>query len=288
MIKKSSRPRIGAHVRTAGGLHKTIEHAKRIGAECIQIFGASPQQWRVKMPDPSEIKKYREELEKSGIEPVFLHAAYLVNLASPEAALRAKSILSLSDHLKIVDGIGATGLIFHMGSNKGENLEEALRRTVSGMEEVLKNVPGQALLVMENSAGGGSKLGANLQQLGYLLKKNGSERVKACIDTAHAFEAGIIEEYSSVLVKKFLADLDNEIGLENIVALHINDSKTPPGSHHDRHENIGEGYIGLKGFRALAAEKRLHDKAWILEVPGFDGEGPDKENIEILRSCFPY
>lgn len=285
MIKKSSRPRIGAHVRTGGGLHKAIENAGRIGAECIQIFGASPQQWQVKFPSKSEALLFKKQMEEHKVGPVFLHAAYLVNLASPEAALRAKSIQSLSDHLKIADLIGAAGLIFHMGSNKGENLEEALHGTVSGMKEVLKNVPGKTLLIMENSAGGGSKLGATPEQLGYLLKKVGSQRVKVCIDTAHAFEAGIIDEYSPARVKKFLKDLDSKIGLENIVALHINDSKTPPHSHYDRHENIGEGYIGLKGFQALATEKRLHDKAWILEVPGFDGEGPDKRNIEILRSC---
>ncbi len=288
MIKKASksRPRIGAHVRTSGGLHKAVENAVRIGAQCIQIFGASPQQWHAKTPSESDALLFKKQIQEHHIGPVFLHAAYLVNLASPVSSLRKKSTQSLSDHLKIADAIGATGLIFHMGSFKGGDLEEALQRTVEGMKSVLKNVPGNTQLIMENSAGGGSKLGVNPQQLGYLLKKVDSSRVKVCIDTAHAFEAGIIEEYTPALVKKFLQDLEGEIGLENIVALHVNDSKTPPGSHHDRHQNIGEGYIGLKGFQSLAGEKRLHNKAWILEVPGFDGEGPDKKNIEILKSLF--
>ena len=139
---------------------------------------------------------------------------------------------------------------------------------------------------MENAAGGGEKIGKTAGELAYLLKKVNSKRVKICLDTAHAFESGIIKEYKSDGIKKFLDEWDKEIGLENITALHANDSKTLWNSHHDRHENIGAGYIGLAGFKALAREKRLWNKAWLLEVPGFDNEGPDKKNMDILKSCF--
>ena len=119
----------------------------------------------------------------------------------------------------------------------------------------------------------------------WVLKKIKSARVKVCIDTAHAFEAGMITEYSKAGVKKFLDELNKYIGFKNIAAFHINDSKTLAGSHHDRHENIGQGYIGVEGFKNLARDKRMKNMPWILEVPGFKDEGPDARNIEILKSC---
>jgi len=151
---------------------------------------------------------------------------------------------------------------------------------------VLKNAPGKSQLIMENTAGGGQKVGADLDELGKIFKAVKSKRLKICIDTAHAFEAGLIKSYSRQNIKKFFDDAENSFGVKNIIALHINDSKTPFNSHHDRHENIGEGYIGLKGFKDLAKEKRINNLAWILEVPGFKNEGPDKKNINILISCF--
>ncbi len=279
-------PKIGAHVSASGGLQKSIENALAIGAECIQIFGASPQQWVARTPREEEIKAFKRSRDEAGISSVFLHAAYLPNLASPDKDIVHKSIKNLADHLEIAKSIGADGLVFHVGSGKEAPKEEAIKSVIAGAKEVLRMVSGHVKLVMENSAGGGQKLGSTPREMGILSQGVGSERVKVCIDTAHAFEAGAIGEYSKENVKKFLDECDKEIGLENIIALHVNDSKTAFNSHHDRHENIGEGHIGLEGFKNFARERRLHDKAWILEVPGFDGKGPDAKNIEILKSCF--
>lgn len=286
MSKQHSRPKIGAHVSTAGGLHKSIENAEKIGAQCIQIFGASPQQWHVRIPEKQEIEKFKKALIASTIGSVFLHAAYLVNLASINPENAKKSIDSLAAHLHIAELIGAQGLIFHLGSSKGGTRDDAIKQTVQGMHAVLEKVPGKSCLIMENSAGGGEKLGALIEEIGKLYKAARNERVKVCIDTAHAFEAGVITEFSPPHIKRLCDELERAVGLENVVALHVNDSKTACGSHHDRHENIGEGHIGLAGFKALARERRLHHAAWILEVPGFENEGPDKKNIEILKSCF--
>jgi len=140
--------------------------------------------------------------------------------------------------------------------------------------------------VIENSAGGGAKIGSSPEEIGDILARVKSPRLKVCWDTAHAFEAGRIERYDEANVGYLVDRLHKSVGIQNVVALHVNDSKTPFNSRHDRHENLGEGYIGIDGFRALAGEKRLHHAAWILEVPGFDGEGPDKRNIEILKNCF--
>lgn len=281
-----NKPKIGAHVSTAGGLWTAFARAKEIGAECIQIFGASPRMWQAKLPSADEIKKFKEEEKISGIGPVYLHASYLVNLGSAKKSLANISAKNLSDHLKITELIGATGLIFHIGSSVGMEKEKSLAQVVFLMKKILVDVPGKSFLVMENAAGGGEKIGKTAEELAFILKKVGSKRLKICIDTAHAFESGVIKEYNTMEIKKFVDELDEKVGLENIVAIHANDSKTPWNSHNDRHENIGEGHIGLNGFKALADEKRLWDKAWILEVPGFKNEGPDKKNVEILKHCF--
>lgn len=278
-------PLIGGHVSVAGGLFKAIENAEQIGANCIQIFGASPRQWQTRLPSDEEIKKYRERLRDSEVKKVYLHAAYLVNFASSDEGLRKKSIKSLIDHLKIASIIDSQGLIFHIGSGKELPKEKALAKVVEAIRLVLKSAPG-ADLIIENTAGGGQKIGSNAEEIGRVIKEVSSPRLKVCFDTAHAYEAGIIDGYTKDNIKKLLNEWNEKVGLDKIIALHVNDSKTKFNSHHDRHENIGEGYIGLEGFKNLAKEKRLYDKAWILEVPGFDGNGPDKKNIDILRNCF--
>lgn len=282
-----SKPLLGCHVSAAGGLFHAIENAESLGATCIQFFGASPRQWFARMPLPDEVKKYKEYLEKSSVQAVYIHAAYLANLASPSNETYQKSIKNLSEHLAIATLIGAQGLIFHMGSGgKDTTRAQAIAQTISGMKQVLKNVPGSTQLIMENSAGGGQKLGNTAQELGEILHAVDSPRVKVCFDTAHAFEAGAITAYDTLTIKKTFDEWDHHIGLSNIVAIHTNDSKTACNSHHDRHENLGEGHIGIDGFYALAAEKRLHHAAWILEVPGFDNNGPDQQNMALLKDCF--
>ena len=299
-------PFIGGHVSAAGGFHKAVENAERIGATAMQFFGASPRQWFAKIPDQAAVDVYQTALKKSQVKAVYLHAAYLPNLATGMHESYEKSVKSLSEHLEIVTKIGANGLIFHMGSFATQQLvqqmiprgvvpggggemthDEAIEQTAKGMKEVLKNVPGDAFLVMENSAGGGGKLGSIVTDLGAIKRLVNDPRVKVCLDTAHAFESGVFaEKMTPENVQKVLDEWDREIQLKDLVALHVNDSKTKHNSHSDRHENLGHGYIGIDGFRALAADKRLHHAAWMLEVPGFDENGPDKENVDILRGCF--
>ncbi len=282
----SIRPLIGAHVSTAGGLYRAIGNGELIGAETIQIFGSSPQQWLTRMPSPADIADFKKHLAASRIQAVYLHASYLVNLASPVKLNWDKSVKSLIEHLKIAELIGADGLIFHVGSKGESDREDAIKRVTEGMRLVLKDASGKAKLVLENSAGGGNKIGNIPEDIGEILQALDSPRAAVCLDTAHAFEAGQIEAYTPLLVKKFFDHWDKHIGLKNIVALHANDSMTKFDSHHDRHENIGKGFIGLDGFKALAKEQRIAHAAWLLEVPGLAGLGPDKANVEILKSCF--
>jgi deoxyribonuclease IV len=278
---------LGAHVSVAGGYHLGIDRAEALGAECMQIFGASPRQWAAPLPTADAARLFKERLKASTIKDVYLHAAYLPNLASPEAATIKKSIESLSVHLKIAQLLGATGLIFHVGSGKEAPKPEAVKRSVEAMKQIFKNVPGDTYLVMENSASH-KKVGDTPAELGLLHERVGSPRLKVCIDTAHAFESGNIPEYAPEYIKKFFDECDQAFGIENLVALHANDSKTAAGSNNDKHENIGKGFIGEAGFRQLAQEKRLSNMSIFLEVPGFnpDEKGPDKPNMDMLKKCF--
>jgi deoxyribonuclease-4 len=280
------RPKIGGHVSAAGGPQTSIIEARRIGAECIQIFGSSPRVWHVKMPSTAQIKDFRKALGNDDL-PIYLHAPYLVNLASPNKELIKKSIEAMVGHLRIAVLLKARGLIFHVGSGGKDVVKNEAIKTAAGVIKQILKVQPFGNLIIENTAGGGQKIGSTLEEIGALIKliRPQSLRVKVCIDTAHAFEAGVLD-YSPAGIKKFFDEFDEKIGLENLVALHANDSKTLFGSHNDRHENIGAGAIGLMCFKNLAKEKRLWGKDWLLEVPGFDGEGPDAKNIAILQSCF--
>ncbi len=280
-----SRPLLGAHVSAAGGLHNAPVRASAMGAETMQIFGASPRQWKAGLPSEEAIEHYKEALAESGVKSVYLHAAYLVNLAS-EGELFEKSVENLATHFRIASAIEADGLIFHIGSAKEGDREAALDRVAQGIARVLKSVGGgKTKLVMENASGGGGKIGNDIDDLEKLLSRVKSDRVAVCVDTAHAFEAGVLD-FTPEGIKRFFDSWQRQIGMDKLVALHVNDSKTEFASGSDRHENLGEGKIGLAGLRALAAEKRLKDTSWMLEVPGFDGGGPDKKNLDIMKGLF--
>jgi len=284
MKKKSGSPNIGAHVRVAGGLFNAFENAENIGADSFQIFGSSPRQWRTKIPNQKEVDLFLNAKEESHITKYVLHASYLANIASPIPDLRKKSVVNLSEHLKIAELIGAEGLIFHIGSGKGMSEDKAVKYVAKGILEILKNVPGKSHIIMENTAGGGNRLGGvdDMQKIFEAVKWN--KRVSACVDSAHAFESGILEYKSKKEVETFFDEWVRRIGLDRLSFIHLNDSKTDFNSRHDRHENIGEGKIGRKGLSYLLKEKRLDQIPFILETPGFDNEGPDTKNIDIARS----
>lgn len=279
---------IGAHVGASGGLYKCFANAKNIGADCVQIFGASPRQWQASLPDDDTLKKYhaaRKEAELSaGKIPVFLHASYLVNLGTPDEAMYEKSLKNLSTHLQIAELLEAEGLIYHIGSWKNSSLEDSNKRVAEGMLKVLERAPGHAKLIMENASGGGNKMGVTPEEIGDIFRLANHERIKVCIDTCHAFAGGVLETFSATELENFKSRCDKSFGLKNLTVLHVNDSKIPFGRTTDRHDNLGEGHIGTPAFTSLAKDKFFTTLPWILEVPGFNNEGPDIQNIEIAKS----
>ncbi len=280
-----NRPRIGAHVSAAGGVSQAFSRAQAIGAETIQIFGSSPRQWRVVFPSLSEQKKFLQEQQRTKVFPVFLHAPYLVNIASPNEYIYQRSIQSLAGHLKIAQSLKAEGVVFHIGSRRDLSDAEAVKKCAQAIKKIFSLVS-SSFLIIENNAGEGKKFGVDLTQISAVLRAVNSPRLKVCLDTAHLFASGVLADFSLASLKKFFQEAEEKLGKEKLVVLHINDSLTPAGSRRDRHANIGEGKIGLRGFQNLAKIKQAQKVPWILETPGFHGQGPDQDNIKILHSLF--
>jgi deoxyribonuclease-4 len=285
-------PIIGAHLSAAGGYVNAVLVARHIGAQALQFFASSPRQWAVRMPAKRDVEAFRAEAHRSKIGPIFLHAPYLINLGSPEVGLWKRSVALMTAQMRIAEAVGALGVVVHIGSGEaGLFRGQALDRAVAGAKQVLRQAPlrrgsgraGEPLFIIENAAGGGEKLGRDLAEVALLMKKIGSKRVGACFDTAHAFEAAAVPGYAAKDVAWLAEEVERTIGFDRLVLLHVNDSKTAYDSRHDRHENIGKGYIGADGFRNLLAHPRFRALPLILEVPGFDGKGPDKKNVDILR-----
>ena len=312
--------RVGAHVSIAGSLDLAIDRAVEIGAECIQVFGSAPQQWQFLLFPEEQVEAFKRKAREHNIFPIFVHSIYLINLASDNPYILDKSLTSLIQYLKFSSLINADGVVFHIGSHKGRGWEVVKKQVFAAIAKILERtalptpqprqgntsevfedptseveeLAGRGNLILENSAGAGGIIGANFSELGEIIRAVKDPRLKVCLDTAHAFEsgyslfAGNSPRRSHSLDKtdsldETLAVFEKEIGLERLVLIHANDSKTPFGSGLDRHENIGEGYIGEDGFRAVINHPLLKHLPFIIETPGFDDQGVDRKNIVVLR-----
>ena len=284
MPPASRHPIIGAHVSTSGGLANAVLLARHIGADAIQVFGSSPRQWEVRMPSAKDVNAFRRAFSSSGLLGVFLHAPYLINLASQDRGMWRKSVETLTQHLKIANMIRAKGVIVHVGSGAGGLFQaRSMELAAAGAKQALRQAVGKSALIIENSAGGGEKIGKNLAEIAELIRLIDSRRVGVCLDTAHSFESGMVNDYGKDEVARLAVEVKRTIGWKRLMAIHANDSKTAWNSKHDRHENIGAGHIGLDGFKNLLANSEFRKIPFLLEVPGFANEGPDKKNVDILR-----
>ena len=273
--------KLGAHVSTSGGLQKAIERATNIGAEAIQIFASSPRAWRFRHPDDETAEEFRRLSEQENVSPCYIHGSYLVNIGGSSDQIE-KSIDSLVNNMQAAAKIGAEGVIFHGGSHKGKGFDNVFDQAVDTLQKVLELSPDNVWLCLENSAGMGAHIGSSFQEMGALISGVNHPNLKVCLDTEHLFAAGY-NIASPRELKEVMKEFDAEIGLDKLVAVHANDSKVELGAGVDRHENIGEGHIGKDGFKCIMAEPSFKNVPFFLEVPGFDGEGPDKKNLDLLK-----
>lgn len=252
-----------------------------MGAETVQLFASSPRAWAFRAPSEDAVLDFRQRSEETEVRPAFLHGSYLVNMGGTEELVR-RSVESLTHHMNTAAQIGAAGVIFHSGSHRGAGFDAVLGQASDAMKEVLDGSPSEVWLIIENSAGAGDHIGSTFAEIRRLIDAVGSDRVKVCLDTQHSMAASynIADEEGLVAAMR---EFDDEIGLDRLVVVHANDSKVPMGSGVDRHENIGEGQIGIEGFETIMAHPAFRDVPFVLEVPGPDKKGPDKENLDRLK-----
>ena len=283
--------RLGRHMPLNAKAVKATAIAQEIGCNAIQIFASNPTGWRPPSDDPTAAIAFAEAARQHGLDPVVIHAPYLINLASPEEGNWEKSISLLRWTLQRGVLLGAKYVVFHTGSHRGTGVEAGVARIAEAIRRILPATPPEVMLLLENDVGAGHALGHSFEQIGAVLNllPEYSERLGVCIDTAHLWGAGYdISTRASTL--NVLQNFDDVIGLPRLKVIHLNDTEKALGSHRDVHARLGEGIIGEEGLRTLLNDARLDSVIVLLETPiKTDSEGKedwahDKQHMEKAKS----
>ena len=273
---------IGAHVSSSGGIHNAVDRAVAIGADSIQVFTQSPRTWRPTNHDPATFERFRERSAETGMGGVICHALYLCNLAAPNDDVYEKSVAAMRNTMEVACGIGADGVVFHVGSHLGSGFEHGLERVLPAMEHVLELCSDETWLLMENSAGAGGTIGRSIDELATLYERlDRHPRLGICLDSCHLYVSGI-DVTDRAALDACLDEVDSSIGLDRLRALHVNDSATPLGSNRDRHANIGEGLLG-EGLGVFLGHPRLQGLPAVIETAGPENHGPDANEIRKAK-----
>jgi deoxyribonuclease-4 len=281
--------RLGIHTSIAGALEKSALKAHELGANTFQIFSSSPRQWKASALSEPGTAALRRAREKYDLAPLVIHDNYLINLASAHEHIRKLSIDAFRGELTRAIAIGAEYLVAHPGNYKGCTIEQGLLNFIEGVAAAAEGLKFAGLtLLIENTVGAGSQLGGRFEEL-HVMREYGAKMTELpigfCLDTCHLLASGY-DIASAEGLKKTIAEADRLLGLDHVPVMHANDSKGGLASHIDRHANIGEGYIGLEGFRRILAHPRLRNKAFILETP-VENDGDDRRNLDTLKSLCP-
>jgi deoxyribonuclease-4 len=285
--------RLGAHMSIQGGLPRAVERARAVDATALQVFVKSNSQWAARPLEPAEATAFRRAARAAGLQRhTIAHASYLLNLASPQRALREASIRALRIELERCDALGIGGLVLHPGSHVGIGEEAGLDRVARALDRALgyrraggraRGAP-RARVLIELTAGQGSNLGCSFEQLAFLFERARSRsRLRVCFDTCHALAAGY-EFRDAPSYRETFDRFDRLLGLGRLAAFHLNDSKTPLGSRRDRHTHIGEGEVGLEAFRLILNDRRFAELPMVLETPKGEDLAEDRRNLGVLRA----
>jgi deoxyribonuclease-4 len=276
--------KFGAHMSISGGLYKAFGHGERAGCDTIQIFSKNQQQWRAKPLSTDEIDRFRAEQQRTGMGPVIVHDSYLINLASPNDELWEKSIAAFGDELERCHALGIPYIVTHPGAHTGSGEDVGLVRESHALNRLFRDgVGGETIVLLETTAGQGSTLGYRFEHLARLIELcEYPDRLAVCVDTCHILAAGYDIRTPEAYAATF-AEFDRIVGLDRIKCFHVNDSQKGLGSKVDRHAHIGEGEVGLEGFRSLVNDPRFRDVPMILETPKNDDLAEDITNLATLR-----
>ncbi len=275
---------IGAHESIAGGFHRSIERAIQDECEAFQIFTGPPGRWTIPEVDPSAAHAFKKVRLDNGALPVVVHGVYLINPASPDPDLWARSLVALREEYARCRALDVGSLIIHPGSHRDTTVENGIHRAAEMVRTILEEESDGLNILLENTAGSGSSVGNTFSQLAAIRELTGlPDRVKFCFDTAHAFAAGY-DMRNDRSFEETLKRIDGEAGVENICAVHLNDSMKELGSRVDRHQRIGEGYIGMKGFEAIVNHDAFREIPGILETqPLPDNDGRYRTQVRLLK-----
>jgi deoxyribonuclease-4 len=287
-MKNKEKPRgplLGAHMSIAGGVANAFLLGKQVECEAIQIFTKSSRQWAAKPYTQEEIELFRFNRKESGIKTVIAHDSYLLNLGSPDEALRKRSLAAFIDELERCEMLGVSHLIAHPGAHMGAGEAEGIKTIARSLNEIHKSCRGfEAKVTLEITAGQGSCLGYRFEQIGRMFDATSeNDRLRVCFDTEHAFAAGYDIRTEEGYERTF-SEFDEKIGIDRLAAFHLNDSKKELNSRVDRHEHIGKGQIGVEAFRLLVNDKRFSGLPMCLETPKGPDLKEDKANLALLRS----
>lgn len=293
--------KIGAHVSASGGLENAIERAHAIGANCAQIFSGSPRVWKRTELAKFDTKKMFSKREELNVEPIFTHSLYLINLASDKSDLLRKSFDVLQYDLQFDSLIQGSGIVVHLGSHQGRGFEAVREQVAEQIAKLLETTPEDSTFLIENSAGQNGKLCSDLSEIRWLIDRvevllvstvpgdSGAvpliSRLGWCFDTCHAHAAGYLlgESQGSLISKSAISEITRLKLWEALKCIHVNDSRDDFASGRDRHENLGKGTISQDDLHYFVNFEEVVNIPLILEVPGYEGTGPDAENIEYLR-----
>jgi deoxyribonuclease-4 len=278
-------PRFGAHTSIAGGLHLAIERATALGCDAVQIFLRNNLRWRARARTPEELEQFKETLAASNLDPVIAHAIYLINLASPEEAVRTRSVEAFAEELSRCHEAGIPYLVLHPGSHRGEGIEEGIARVARTIDAAYDAHPEyEVMTLLENTAGQGSVIGRRFEELAQIASQvEDPSHVGYCFDTAHALAAGY-ELRTPEGYHETFARLERVLGLEKLHCFHVNDSRYDLNEGADEHRNIGEGYLDVGAFRMLVNDPRFADLPMILETPTENDMSGYKADLKLLRS----
>ena len=273
---------IGGHLSLNRDPRATVQWAADNGFRSMQIFASSPGAWKPPSLDVAKARDFVAARREYAVEPLFIHAIYLINLASSNPVFIRRSRESLVATMRAGAELGAAGVVTHIGSHGGLGFEPVAAQISEILQDVLASTPDDVQLLLENSAGAGRIIGSSLLELGDLITRTGSPpRLRVALDTAHLCGAGWSFDQDGAS-EALVEQVDRHIGLERLTLIHANDSAQPCGSRKDRHANIGEGHIGLEGFRRLLAQPALRQVPWILETPDLERRVDDRAKLEAL------